>query len=160
MAKVDLEIVAEVLKENELDPATVDRIVRQLAHAAEKAAEEAAAEREPVTRKQWVIVLSDPHDELPDEDMVGWVLQIPENDSPATAVERVVKAAHAFNATRRGRKNPARSIAEACEVVGAKFLKEQNVAVKTKLPVTALKSDNVLPSDEAGKISMDDLRRR
>ena len=35
--------------------------------------------------------------------------------------------------------------AEACEAVGAKFQKEQNVAIKTKLPVTILKTDNVLP---------------
>lgn len=160
MPKVELEIVAEVLKENELDAATIDRIVRQLSHAAEKAAEEAAAEREPAARKQWVIVLSDPNHELPDEDMVGWVLQIPENDSPATALDRVIKAAHTFNTTKRGRRNPAKSIAEACEVVGAKFLKENQVAVKTKLPVSAIKCDNVLPADEAGKITLDDLRRR
>lgn len=160
MAKIDIELVAEVLKENELDPSVVERIVRQLARAAEKAADEAAAERETPTKKQWVIVLSDPHDELPDEDMVGWVLQIPENDNPAVAIERLVKAAHHFNSTRRGRRQPAKSFAEACEVVGGKFLKENNVVVKTKLPVTALKTDNVLPSDDGAKISMDDLRGR
>ena len=30
MAKVEIELVAEVLKDNELDPAVVDRIVRQI----------------------------------------------------------------------------------------------------------------------------------
>jgi hypothetical protein len=160
MAKIEVDIVAEVLKENELDAATIDRIVRQLTRAAEKAAEEAAAEREQPERKQWVIAISDPHGDLPDEDMVGWVLQIPENDSPASAIDRLVRAAHAFNATKRGRRSPAKSLAEACEVVGAKFLKEERIAVKTKLPVTALKTDNVLPSDPGSKITMDDLKRR
>lgn len=160
MAKVEIEIVAEVLKDNELDQSMVDRIVRQLTRAAEKAADEAAAEREPPTRKQWVILLSDPNDELPDDDMVGWVVQIPENDNPGTVTDRLIKAAHHFNSTKRGRKHPAKSIAEACEVVGAKFLKEHNIAVKTKLPVTALKTDNVLPADTSGKITMQDLRRR
>ncbi len=160
MAKVEIDLVAEILKENELDAATVDRIVRQIAKAAEKAADEAAADRDPVAKKQWVMIVSDPEGELPDTDMVGWVVQIPENVSPATATERIIKAAHVFNTTRRGRKQPAKSIAEACEVVAAKLFKEEHVFIKTKLPVTVLTTDNVLPSDAAGKISMDELRRR
>ncbi len=158
MAKIEIELVAEVLQENDLDKSTVDRIVRQLTRAAEKAADEAAAEREPQVKKQWVIVLSDPRGDIPDEDFVGWVLQIPENDAPATAAERLVRSAHTYNATRRGQKYPAKSFAEACEVVGGKFLKENSVSVKTKLPVTVLKTDNELPPDIAGKISMDELR--
>lgn len=160
MPKVEIDLVAEVLKDNELDQKTIDRIVRQIANAAEKVAEEQAAEREPPMKKQWVIIVSDPRGELPEIDMVGWVVQIPENVSPATATERIIKAAHSFNTTRRGRKHPAQSIAEACEVVSAKFLKEEHVSVKTKLPVTALTTDNILPGDPSAKISMDDLRNR
>jgi hypothetical protein len=160
MSKIEIDLVAEVLKDNELEEDLVMKIVRQLTRAAEKLAAEAEAEKEPTTKKQWVILLSDPNGDLPDEDMVGWVVQIPENDNPGTVTGRIVKAAHHFNTTRRGRKHPAKSIAEACEVVGGKFLKEQNLAIKTKLPVTALKTDNVLPTDEGSKISMDDLRRR
>lgn len=158
MAKIEIELVAEVLQENKLDQNTVERIVRQLTRAAERAADEAAAAREPQVKKQWVIILSDPRGDIPDEDFVGWVLQIPENDSPATAADRLIKSAHAYNATRRGQKYPAKSFGEACEVVGGKFLKENSVSVKTKLPVTVLKTDNELPDDFGGKISMDELR--
>jgi hypothetical protein len=160
MPKIDIELVAEVLQENDLDKAVVDRIVRQLAKAAEQAADEAAAEREPQVKKQWIIVVSDPHGQIPDEDFVGWVLQIPENDPPGAATDRVIQATHAYHATRKGQKFPAKNFAEACEIVGAKFLKEHNVAVKTRLPVTMLKTDNELPPDVAGKISMDELRSR
>jgi hypothetical protein len=159
MAKVELDLVAEVLADNELDQATVDRIVRQLTKAAERAAEEAAAEREPPQKKQWVIMISDPRGGIPDEDYVGWVLQVPENENPNAARERLIRAAHHFNTTPRGRKHPAKSIGEACEVVGAKFLKEENVSIKTKLPVTVLKTDNVLPGDALGKITKADLKR-
>lgn len=160
MAKVDLDTVAEVLTKNDLEKSVVERIVRQLARAAERAAEEAAADRETPVKKQWIILISDPRGEIPDEDFVGWVLQIPENDSPKTTTDRLVRAAHTFNTSPRGRKHPARSLAEACEVVSPKLLKEHNIAVKTKLPVTVLKTDNVLPPDKAAKISLDDLRRR
>lgn len=160
MSKIEIDLVAEVLKENEIDESLVTKIMRQLAREAEKLAAEAEAEKEPVQKKQWVILISDPNGALPDEDMVGWVVQIPENDNPGTVPGRIIKAAYHFNTTRRGRKQPAKSIAEACEIVGGKFLKEQNIAIKTKLPVTALKTDNVLPTDEGTKISMNDLRRR
>jgi hypothetical protein len=160
MAKIEIELVAEVLQDNELDKSMVDRIVRQLTRAAEKAADEAAAEREPQVKKQWIIVVSDPEGQMPDEDFVGWVLQIPENDPPASATDRVINATHAYHATRRGQKYPAKSFAEACEVVGGKFLKESNVSIKTKLPVTVLKTDNELPPDISGKISLSDLRKR
>jgi hypothetical protein len=158
MAKIEIDLVAEVLNDNDLDQAMVAKIMRQLTRAAEKAADEAAAEREPQVKKQWIIVISDPEGQIPDEDFVGWVLQIPENDPPAASVDRLIKAAHAFNATKRGAKYPAKNLAEACEVVGGKFLKENNVSVKTKLPVTVLKTDNELPPDVAGKISMAELR--
>ena len=158
MPKVEIDLVAEVLKDNELDPAMVERILRQITKVAEEAADEAAADREPVAKKQWVIIISDPNGDLPSTDMVGWVVQIPENVSPATATERIIKGAHHYNTTRHGRKHPAKSIAETCEVVGAKFFKDEHVAIKTKLPVTALTTDNVMPGDASSKITLDDLR--
>lgn len=159
MPKVEVELVAEVLKDNELEEGLVMKIVRQLQRAADKLAAEAEAEKEPAQKKQWVILLSDPHGTLPEEDMVGWVVQIPENDNPGTVTDRLIKAAHHYNTTRRGRKHPAKTIAETCEVVGGKITKEHKIFIKTKLPVTALKTDNVVPGDEGTKISMDDLRR-
>jgi len=35
-------------------------------------------------KKQWVILVSDLSTGLPKDDFVGWVLQIPEDESPAT----------------------------------------------------------------------------
>ncbi|MBE2216254.1 MAG: hypothetical protein IAE82_20440 [Opitutaceae bacterium] len=158
MPKVEVDLVAEILKDNELEEDLVMKILRQLNRAADKLAAEAEAEKEPPQKKQWAILISDPNGDLPDEDMVGWVVQLPENDNPGTVNERLIKAAHHYNTTRRGRKHPAKTIAEACEVVGGKIMKEHKIFVKTKLPVSALKTDNVIPTDEGSKISMDDLR--
>jgi hypothetical protein len=158
MPKVEVDLVAEVLKDNELEEDLVMKITRQLNRAADKLAAEAEAEKEPAAKKQWVILISDPRNELPAEDMVGWVVQIPENDNPGTVNDRLIKAGHHYNTTRRGRKHPAKTIAETCEVAGAKIMKEHKIFVKTKLPVSALRTDNVLPSDSSSKISMDDLR--
>ena len=159
MAKIEIDLVTEVLKENELPEDQVMQITRQLNRAADKIAAEAEAEKEPVEKKQFTILISDPNGDLPDEDMIGWVVQLPENDNPGAVADRIIKAAYQYNATRRGRKCPVKTIGEACEVVGAKIFKEHKVWIKTKLPVTAIKTDNVLPTDESSKITMEDLRR-
>ena len=58
------------------------------------------------------------------------------------------RSAYEYNISQKGRKYPVKSIGEACEAVGAKFQKEQGVSIKTKLPVTILKTDNLLPELE------------
>ena len=161
MSKVPLEIVTEVLQENELPEDQVLKITRQINRRADQIAAEAEADKEPQVKKQWVIIVSDPDGEMNHlPDLVGWVAQIPENDNPGVAVDRIIKGAYDYNQSRRGRKHPAKSIGEAIEVVGSKYLKEHKVWTKTKLPVTVLKTDNVLPRDDSNKISMDDLRIR
>lgn len=156
MPKVDVELVAEVLKHNEVDPKLLHQIMEEIAAEMKKEEQLAEAERVPPVKKQFVIMLSDPQGEVVQEDLVGWVVQIPENDSPMTVPERIIKSAYQFNASRKGRKYPVKSIGEACEVVGTKFQKEHHVSIKTKLPVSIIKTDNVLPQE---KVKLADLRR-
>jgi hypothetical protein len=162
MPKVDIALVAEALKNNNVEPETMHQILHEISEEARKEAEAAADQKEPSVKKQFVIILSDPQGKVPVDDLVGWVAQIPEMDSPSTVTERIIKSAYEFNTSRKGRKNPVKSFGEACEVVGTKFLKEQHVAVKTKLPVTIVRTDNQLPTDEIGKqatrLRREDLR--
>ena len=44
-------------------------------------ASEEEAEKQPAVKKQFCILVSDPKGELEGKDFVGWVLQIPEDDS-------------------------------------------------------------------------------
>lgn len=145
MAKVDLDIVKYVMQQNEIDVRLVARIIEQV----QKEAEMVAAEnpKEPPVKKQFAIMVSDPEGVMPPNDLVGWVLQIPEDDSPATTEERVVRAAYEFNVTPKGRRMPVQTIGEACEVVPTRLLKEQQVWVKTKEPVLILRTDNKIPLD-------------
>jgi hypothetical protein len=155
MPKVDLDLIAEVLKSNEVDPQVANKIMQQIEEEIKREAEMNEATREPPVKKQFVMILSDPRNEVPVDDLVGWVVQIPEMDSPMSAIDRIKKSAYEFNISKKGSKYPVNSIGEACEAVSAKFFKEQYIAIKTKLPVTVVKTDNILPKE---KISMDDLR--
>ena len=143
MPKIDVSKVAEILKKNEVPPAVLRRVIEEMNLAAQP--EPGDEEKPPAVKKQFVILVSDPDDKLPKHDFVGWVLQIPENESVVTAQERIFRAAYEFNASKKGRLLPVKTVGEAIENVPAKFFKESDVWVKTKTPVLMLKTDNEVP---------------
>lgn len=147
MAKVDLDLVKHILQRNEIDLRKVNSIIEDIEQELKVLKEEnPPAPRVP---KQFAILISDPEGKLPKDDFTGWVLQLPEEDSPVQVIDQVCKAAYDFNATPKGRRMPVKSIGEACEAVPARILKEHNVWVKTKEPVLIVRTDNQIPFDTA-----------
>ncbi len=147
MPKIDIETLKFILQRNEPDVRKVAEIMQDIDMEL-KAQEEERANRPPAVKKQFVVVLADADGTLAKKDITGWVLQIPEDDSPATAVGRVTRAAYDFNATPKGRRLPVKTLGEACETVSAKLLREQQVWVKTKTPVLAVAAPNALPMEK------------
>lgn len=150
MPKVDTELVKMILQRNELDLRLVSQILEDLNTEIAAAADE--DEKSPPVKKQFVFLLSDPKGELEGKDFVGWVIQIPEDDSPFSAEERIIRSAYEFNITPKGRRLPVKTIAEVCEHVGARITKEQNVWIKTKEPVYVLRTNGKIPLDEIRKL--------
>lgn len=146
MPKIDVSRVAEILKKNQIDPAVLRRVVEEINLAAQP--EGGDEEKPPAVKKQFVILVSDPDGKFPKTDFVGWVLQIPEDDSVATTQERIFRACYDFNASKKGRLLPVKTVGEALENVPAKYFKEADVWVKTKTPVLVLKTDNEVPKAE------------
>ncbi len=145
MAKIDVSKVAEILKKHKTDPALLRKVVEEMNLATQSDADD--GDKPPAVKKQYAILISDPDGKLPKVDLVGWVLQIPESESVATVVDRVLRGAYDFNASKKGLLLPVKTIAEAIENVPQKFLKEAEVWVKTKTPVLMLKTDNSIPKD-------------
>lgn len=148
MPKVDIETIKFVVQRNEPDIRKVAAIMQEL-ELELKAEEEEKALKPPAVRKQNVIMISDPNGELRDKDIVGWIAQIPEDDDILETVPRIHRAAYEFNTTPKGIRMPVETVGEACEVIQAKFFKEQNVWVKTKTPLLILPVDNKIPTDES-----------
>lgn len=149
MPKVTIELVHETLSTNNLEPEKIQKILAEIEEQAAAEAEAQKANAEPPVKKQFIILLSDPRGTLPEgQDYVGWVLQIPEDESAATATERLIRAAYEYNISKKGRKYPVRTIGEAAEAIGPRYLKEQSLAVKTKTPVLILRTDNRIPEIE------------
>ncbi len=146
MAKIEVSQVAEILKRHKIDPSLLRTIVQELNEVTAPSADDDA--KPPPVKKQFVVLLSDPQGKLPRQDLVGWVVQIPENASPHSTTDRIFKGAYDYNASKRGRLLPVKSVGEALESTGAKFFKEAELWVKTKTPVSVMVTDNVLPRDE------------
>lgn len=142
MPKIDISKAAEIIKKNQVEPSLIRRIIEEMNLAVQP---EPGDEAEPAVKKQFVILVSDPEGRWPKHDFAGWVLQIPKIESPATTCERIFRAAYDYNATKKGRLYPVKTVGEAIENVQAKFFKEADVWVKTKTPVLALKTDNKIP---------------
>lgn len=146
MPKIEVNKVAEILKKNEISPAVLRRVIEELNLAAQP--EGGDEEKPPALKKQFVFLLSDPENRMPKHDFVGWVLQIPENESVVTTQERIFRGAYDFNASKKGRLLPVKTVGEALENVAAKYFKEADLWVKTKTPVLVLKTDNEIPKAE------------
>jgi hypothetical protein len=157
MAKIEVNQVAEILKKHKLDPSLLKEIVEEMNEVSQPAVDEDI--KPPAPKKQFVVVLSDPEGKLPRKDLVGWVVQIPEDASPYSTTDRIFKGAYDFNASKRGRMLPVKSIGEALESASAKYFKESELWVKTKLPVAVVVTDNILPKDDF-KVEKVDRRRK
>jgi hypothetical protein len=148
MPKIDVSKVAEILQKNRIEPGILRRIIEEINLAVQP--DPAEEVKPPPLKKQWVIVVSDPNHQLPRDDLVGWVIQIPEGRSPVTAPERIFRGAYDFNTTKRGRLLPVTTVGEALENVPARHFKEADLWVRTKTPVLVLRTDNRIPHDEEG----------
>lgn len=157
MAKIDVETTKFILQRHEKDIRKINEIMQDIEMEL-KAEEEERANRPPPVKKQFAVILADQtvgvdeileETSLSDLDITGWVVQIPEDESVASAPERIIRAAYEFNTTPKGRRMPVQTIGEACEAVTAKLLKEQDVWVKTKIPVLAVPTRNKIPLEKA-----------
>ena len=157
MAKIEVSQVAEILKKHKIDPSLLREIVEELNFVTQPNGDDDL--KPPAPKKQFIVLLSDPAGKLPKKDLVGWVVQIPEDASPHSTTDRIFKGAYDFNASKRGRLLPVKSLGEALESGSAKYFKEAELWVKTKLPVAVVVTDNVLPKDEF-KMEKVDRRRK
>ena len=146
MPKIDVNRVAEILKKNQIEPKLLRQIIEDMNVLTQAEADE---EKPPAVKKQFAILISDPEGDLPEKDFTGWVLQLPEDESPATVSDRIFRATYEYNASKKGRLYPAKTVGEALENVPAKHFKETDVWVKTKTPVIMLKTDNEIPKDDS-----------
>lgn len=144
MAKVDIDLVRKVLQRNEVDLETISQVLEDL-ELEVGVNEEGEPTLLPPVKKQFIMLISDPDGKFAEELFTGWVLQIPEDQSPLEINAQLIRAAYEFNRSKKGRREPAKTITDVCEVVPQKMLRAQNIWVKTKEPILLVRTDNQIP---------------
>ena len=144
MAKIDVEKLRHILHRNESDIQKINDILNDI--ATELQIEQAEKEaRPPAVKKQFITLIADNDGQLLDQDFASWVLQIPEDAKPQAVIDKIHQSAYTYNATPKGSRFPVKSMGETLESVSAKIFKENELWVKTKIPVLAVSCKNQLP---------------
>ena len=144
MAKIDVEKLKHILHRNESDIQKINDILNDI--ATELQIEQAQKEaRPPAVKKQFITLIADNDGHLLDQDFASWVVQIPEEANPQAVIDKIHQSAYTYNATPKGSRSPVKSMGETLESVSAKIFKENEVWVKTKIPVLAVSCKNQLP---------------
>jgi hypothetical protein len=128
MKKVEIETIKEALNDAEIPEKLKSKFLEKLAKL--MAADEQEEENEPKAKWSTHLMLLSPEGEpevtLPD---YPYIVKIPETESVYTVERRLQLAAEQFNLTRKGRRYPVRTIADAIEHTSKALFKEQGVQV-------------------------------
>ncbi len=145
MAKVDLELVELVLKRAKVETTQIARIIEDIKNETEAAKE--ASEKEPPVKKQFVVIVNDPYGKIAATgfEYSGWVVQIPADDAPQSALQKLHWGAYDFNVTPKGRRMPIQTIDEAVRFGSARIYKEHKIWLKNKEPVLIMTTNGKLP---------------
>lgn len=135
--KIDIDDIKAILVES-LEPAKATEIIKKVQIAAEEAKAEKNETKIPKAKNQFVIVVFDGQNKES-----GLVCQIPEGEDTGTVLSRISNAARAYNQTKKGAKNPIKTLGEAASVK-RKFTKQVSIIIKTPIPVRVLLSNNDL----------------
>ncbi|MFM7742808.1 MAG: hypothetical protein ACKO8X_04865 [Verrucomicrobiota bacterium] len=137
MAKVELEVVQKILKENGVDVRLAAEILNQLRDVV---AEE-AVEREKPAKKQMLVLVSEPEEGLP-KDLTGWVVQLLEDDDPREVADKIVDVSKAFNESPKGKRASVESFGDAVQSIPSKLFRESDLWIKTREPVRVIAVKN------------------
>jgi phage FluMu gp28-like protein len=143
MAKVDIDLVKMVIaRRKEIDVNVKAAVIEDIIEEMNLQTED--KEKPPQQKKQFVVYTKEGCAKLLAEakDSTGWLLQILEEESPASCDQKIANVMNAFNATPKGRRMPIKTLGDAFEYIPAKFFKEETMWVKTKRPIWINVSSN------------------
>ncbi len=136
--KVTIEQIEQTLRDQQVDPKVIVKVITDLEAAAqdEKASRPAPSKK---PKAQFVVLSTTAG--------LGYVVQMEPEAAPTEALSRIQAAATNFNQSKRGRKVPVHTVGEALGNLSAKWFKTDDgkkLAVKTKSAVGILTVPNKL----------------
>lgn len=142
---VKIEDVVETLRETGIPQDKINAVVKELQKVEEAAAEERAENKAPKQKTNFVVLTMD-DGKLQAVDLLGYIVQIPEDKQSDYAITAIYDAVRDYNNTaRKAKKYPVTLIGEAMETLRGRFLKERKIKIKTKQSVKIVPVKNEIP---------------
>lgn len=128
--KVKLEEATDVLQNLGVDFEIINDFQQKIIEASSE--EETEVDKDQPKPFKEYLVFDSYNDTDPTQSTVGWVVQIKDEELLVHAIDAIREVANNFNTSRKGRKNPVKTFAEAFESIPARYWKEKNITIKTK----------------------------
>lgn len=146
--KVDITDIEHILNKHNVDRTVINAVVEDAKQAVEDAKADDGAEGQKKGKYKHLIVVSDPDNRCPDiSELSMWILKVKEEENHTDVLPRLYKGVYDYNEkSRKGRKNPVKTLGDAMQTVGPKFYKPAKSPILTKEPVIVLVSDNTIPT--------------
>lgn len=144
MSKISIEDVTAALQETKIPKESQGQILNRLQQII---AEEQAIKEEnklPKQKNEFGVILFDPEGLVAGKEFTAAVYQIPQGDDHSLVLGKIAQAAGEQNAAAKRKKFQFDTLGSAIQGIKRKFIKEKNVNLKTKNPVTVLISNNKL----------------
>lgn len=143
MAKISIEEVEATLLKQKIEKNVVSAVLKELAEIIQEVKED-KGDALPKEKNEFLVILSDPNDELQGKELVSWVVQMRVGDDSGQVIEKIKAAARETNEAKKRKKHMITTLGEAFEGIKRKYLKPKNILIKTKSPVRVLIADNKL----------------
>ncbi len=137
MAKIDLEQVQMTLLEQKIDPTKVAAIIKDLEKSIEEEKAERDANKVPLAKWNYTIIINDPDKKLGNE-LEGWIVKHLEGQDDGLILGKLTDAARNQNEASKKKKSLITGFGELFSAIKTKFLKEKGVKVCTKTSVRVL----------------------
>ena len=134
--------VFEALKYANIDPAKMRDVVEKLNQIEEEKKEEAAENKEPKQKSQFVLFVMD-DGTLTDKELIGYAVQVPSDKSPSTAYGSFVDCVRGYNnGARKAKKYPITKVGDGMMNLRGRWLKDAKLKIKTKEAVLVIPVKN------------------
>jgi hypothetical protein len=140
MSKISLEQLQDVLTESKIEPEKQKEILENLQQIIKE--EKENKDVVPRQKSQLGVILLDEKGELRNDNIGALIYEISATQNHDDVMANVRKSATEFNNTKKGQKNPIKSVSEVFAHVKPKILKANGLKRKTKEIVRCLVSNN------------------
>ncbi len=140
--KLGISEIQEAMARSHVDPKQQEQVINHL----QEVIKELEAEKEqqnptPKLKNKFGLLLLDEAGDIKVENLAGFIYQIQEDSDYNTVMDRLRAAVKVFNQTKKGQKNPCKSVLDAFASIAPKILKAEGIIRKSKDLINVQKID-------------------